>query len=198
MKTLDIYLAALVAPQRFCGALAGNKPGMLTPAFFALIGGAVSVTLAFLVHFGAEGESGRALFSTLAVIIPIALLFFLACKMAFVHCIASLWGLQGDIGLFWIGQSLAFVPWFLLLPLALLLRACGLSGFFALGFCVIMAIVWRIEIIAISAVYGLSRGRAFLLSILPFALGFAFVVLALLAFATLVGGLFFAALGFAL
>ncbi|MDR2733304.1 MAG: hypothetical protein LBC99_01520 [Spirochaetota bacterium] len=198
MKTLDIYLAALIAPQRFFGTLAEHKPGMHTPAFFALIGGAISLTLAFLVHFGAHGESGRALFSTLAVLLPLALLFLLACKLAFVHCIATLWGQSGDPGLYWIGQSLAFVPWFLLLPLALLLRVSGLSGFFALGFCVIMGFAWRIELIALGAVYGLRAGRAFLLSILPFALGFAFAVLALLAFVSLVGGLVFAALGFAL
>jgi len=198
MKTIDIYIAALIAPRHFCGTLAENKSGMLTPAFFALIGGAISLTLAFLVQSGARGESGRALFSTLAVLIPLALLFLLMCKMAFVHCIASLWGLRGDIGLFWIGQSLAFVPWFLLLPLALILKVCGLSGFFALGFCVIMGIAWRIELIAIGAVYGLSTGRAFLLSLLPFAFCFVFVVLALLAFVSLVGGLVFATLGFAL
>jgi hypothetical protein len=199
MKILDIYIAALVAPRRLCADLAENTPGgIATPAFFALIGGAISVTLAFLVHSGVQGDTGSALFSTLAIFIPLALVFLLACKLAFLHFIASLWGFRGEIRLLWTGQALAFVPFFLLLPLALILRALDLSGFFALGFIVLTCLAWRFELITASAVYGLSMGKAFLLSILPLALGFAFAVLALLAFVSIVGGLFIATLGFAL
>jgi hypothetical protein len=198
MKTLDMYLAALVAPRRFCAYLTENTPGSVTPAFFALIGGAISVTLAFLVHAGVRGADGRALFSTLAVFIPLMLVFLLACKLAFLHLVASLWGVRGDVRLLWISQSLAFVPYFLMLPLTLLLHVCGLSGFFALGLLVLMIVALRIEIIAVGTVYGLSTGKAFLLAILPLALSFAFVVLALLAFVSLLGGLFFAALGLVL
>jgi len=196
MKIADLYLAALISPRRLSEELAGRKiGGVLTPAFFAFAGGLVSAVMAFLILGGARGESGRALFSTLAIFVPIAALFILMLKLALVHLFASLWGLFGDIRLFWVSQALSFVPFFLLLPLTVLLCAIGLSGFFPLALIALWALAWRIELAAMSAVYKVNLSKAFALSILPLALAFVFVVLALLAFAALVGGLVFAALG---
>jgi hypothetical protein len=199
MKAMDIYLAALVSPRRLMAGLADKKPGgILTPSFFAFAGGLVSALLAVLVISGVQGESGRALFSTLGVFVPLAALFLLTFKLALVHLFASLWGLQGDVRLFWVGHSLSYMPFFLLLPLALILRALDLSGLFALACILAYAMALRIEIMAMSAVYALNTGRAFLFSILPLALAFVFTLLVLLAFVVLLGGLIIAALGFVL
>jgi len=199
MKTIDIYLSALIAPRPLFEELMRKSiGGVLTPAFFALLGGVLSATLAVLVLTGVQGESGRALFSTLAVLVPLLVLFVLAFKLALVHLFASLWGLSSDVRSFWVSQTLSFVPFFLLLPLTILLRALDIHGLFALVFIAVWAVSWRIEIIAMSAVYTLSTGKAFVLSLLPLALAFAFTLIVLFAFVTVLGSLAFAMLGFAL
>jgi lysylphosphatidylglycerol synthetase-like protein (DUF2156 family) len=196
MKTLDLYLAALISPRRLFEEIVFKRiSGVVTPAFFAFLGGVLSATLAFLILFGVQGESGRALFSTLAVFVPLAVLFVLMFKLALVHLFASIWGLRSDVRSFWVSQSLSFVPFFLLLPLTLILRALDLSGLFALALIAAWALSWRIEIIAMSAVYSLSTGRAFMLSLLPLSLAFAFALIVLFAFVTVLGGFVFALMG---
>jgi hypothetical protein len=199
MKVIDVYLAALISPRALMAELAGGKVGgIATPSFFAFVGGILSIVLSILVQGGAHGETGRALFSTLAVFAPLAVFFLLFFKLALVHLFASLWGFEGDVRVFGLGQAISFLPFFLLLPLTLFLRLLDLQGLWIFAFILIYIFAFRIELIAMSAAYTLDTGKAFLFSVLPLALAFVFTLLVLLAFITLLGGLIFAALGFVL
>lgn len=199
MKAVDILLATLTAPRSLAaGLVAGSVGGALAPAFFALAGGVLSATLGLLVVTEASGSSGRTIFSTLGALLPLVALFIVAFKTALVHLFAGLWGQKGDVRPLWVAMLYSFAPWFLLLPLALLLRAGGVPGLFFAAFLAVTVLGWRVELAALAAVYRLAPARAFALFLLPLALGAVFVLLVFLALASLVAGLAVAALGLVL
>jgi hypothetical protein len=199
MKAAEILAESILAPKNLASMVAQRKEaGLVAPSFFAMAGGVLSALLGTMVIQGAEGASGRAIFSTLGVALPILSLFVVLCKLALIHVFAGLWGQRGDVRALWVGLSFSWAPFLLLLPISLLLRATGLSGFFALALMILMVMGWRIEVLAIEAVYRLTRGRAIALFVLPLILTLMLVLIVLLGMAALVSSLALAAFGLVL
>ena len=199
MKAAGILAGSIMAPARTADLVAARRePGLAAPAFFAMAGGVVSALLGMLVVQGTDGATGRSLFSTLGILLPVTGLFVLLCKVAMIHVFAGLWGQRGDVRALWTGISISWAPFLLLLPASLLLRAAGLEGFFALTVLAAMGMGWHLEVRVIRAVYRLETGRAVALFVLPVVLTVVLVLLVLLALSALVSSLAVAAFGLVL
>lgn len=191
-----LFLAALSSPRRFFQSLMeGKRAPNYTPAVIAMLGSILAATTGLLLVLAARGGTGRTLFSILGLAFPLLTLLFLVFKSSIFHLFTSLWGTPGSVGRLVLCLLYSFLPFALLLPVALLLRAAGMEGLFLLAFVAVMIYSYSMEVAALTAVYGLSRGRALALFLLPLLVQVTFILVIFLGFLSVFTGLFLKGMG---
>ncbi len=190
MEGLRSFIAVLSDPVLFFKGLKNKRQskGFIVNLVYLFPLVIVSGVVGLLIATSADGASGRRLFSTLSILFTLLAFLSVIFKTALVHLSASLWGKTGDVRFTFMGNVFSFVPFLLLLPVAILLRGINsepLIFFFYLGF---LFVGYRIEVFAIAANYDISPKKALLVFLTPFLMQVIFGLIVILGVMSMITG----------
>lgn len=187
MQAISLFLAALGSPAVFFSSLQWRNAGGSRPAagLLALLSGTLSLVLGTVL--AADGRFTA--FSGFSTALVFLFLFSLLLKGALLHFFASLWGSRGKAGDLLLALPYTWLPFLLLLPAALVLRAAGMLSLYPLVFLGVLGYSYCMEVGALKAVYRLKTGRAVLVFLVPILLQLVFVFIFVLGLVSALAGM---------
>jgi len=190
MSGLRLFLDVLANPVNFFAELKGKQQdkSFITAVVYLFPLVIVSGVMGLLIATGSDGVSGRSLFSTLSVLFTLLAFISVIFKTALVHFSASLWGKTGDVRFTFMGNIFSFIPFLLLLPVAIILRGVNGEAWIFLFFLISLFISYRIEVFAIAANYSIPHKKALLLFFTPFLMQVIFGLVVVLGVMSMITG----------